>query len=79
MAVIGLGLSIFKRLVDLVNGSLKMFGEPGPANSLVFSLPFEYVSVQSRRRWALPLLSVTIYVKSSVHKLAEHNAGWSRL
>ncbi|MBD8482748.1 ATP-binding protein [Pseudomonas coleopterorum] len=74
----GLGLSICKRLVHLMNGSVRVFSEPGLGSSFAFSLPLEQVTSESQRSWALPLLSELIYVQSSVQELAEHAAGWLR-
>lgn len=74
----GLGLSICKRLVHLMNGSLRVFSEPGLGSSFAFSLPLEHVTVKTQQRWALPLSSEIIYVQSSVQELAEHTAGWLR-
>ncbi|MBI6853142.1 response regulator [Pseudomonas cichorii] len=72
----GLGLSICKRLVHLMNGSLRVFSEPGLGSSFAFTLPLEQVIPQDREPWALPLLSERIYVQSPVQELAKRTAGW---
>nr|WP_314877799.1 ATP-binding protein [uncultured Pseudomonas sp.] len=74
----GLGLSICKRLVHLMNGSLRVFSEPGLGSSFAFTLPLEQVSAHMQHAWALPLVSERIYVHSQVQELAEHTAGWLR-
>ncbi|WP_411383703.1 ATP-binding protein [Pseudomonas sp. L7] len=74
----GLGLSICKRLVHLMNGSLRVFSEPGLGSSFTFTLPLEQVSAHTQYAWAQPLVSERIYVHSQVQELAEHTAGWLR-
>lgn len=74
----GLGLSICKRLVHLMNGSLRVFSEPGLGSSFAFTLPLEQVSSEAYQPWATPLVSERIYVQSPVQELAEHTAGWLR-
>lgn len=74
----GLGLSICKRLVHLMNGSLRVFSEPGLGSSFAFSLPLEQVVTHSHTAWAQPLHSERLYVQSSVLEIAEHVAGWLR-
>lgn len=74
----GLGLSICKRLVHLMNGSLRVFSEPGLGSSFAFTLPLEQVTANLQHAWARPLLSERIYVHSQVQELAEHTAGWLR-
>ncbi|QXI35428.1 ATP-binding protein [Pseudomonas promysalinigenes] len=74
----GLGLSICKRLVHLMNGTLRVFSEPGLGSSFSFTLPLEQVTPDAHQQWATALVSERIYVQSQVQELAEHTAGWLR-
>jgi len=74
----GLGLSICKRLVHLMNGSLRVFSEPGLGSSFAFSLQLEQVAPQEPYSWAKPLFNERIYVYSQVQELADHTAAWLR-
>ncbi|MBC3956406.1 ATP-binding protein [Pseudomonas triticifolii] len=74
----GLGLSICKRLMHLMNGTLRVVSEPGLGSSFAFTLPLEQVSDDGQPAWAQPLLGGRVYVVSPVRELAESVGGWLR-
>lgn len=74
----GLGLSICKRLMHLMNGTLRVVSEPGLGSSFSFTLPLEQVSDDGNDPWAQPLLGERVYVVSPVRELAESVGGWLR-
>jgi two-component system capsular synthesis sensor histidine kinase RcsC len=74
----GLGLSICKRLIHLMNGTLRVVSEPGLGSSFSFTLPLEQVSDDGQASWAQPLLGERVYVVSPVRELAESVGGWLR-
>lgn len=74
----GLGLPICLRLIQLMNGSIRMVSEVGLGSSFSLSLPLE-VPATSGLSAALPeLLPETIHVVSPVRELAETVSGWLR-
>ncbi len=74
----GLGLSICKRLMHLMNGTLRVVSEPGLGSSFSFTLPLEQVCDDGQAPWAQPLLGERVYVVSPVRELAESVGGWLR-
>ncbi|NWD68953.1 response regulator [Pseudomonas gingeri] len=74
----GLGLSICKRLMHLMNGTLRVVSEPGLGSSFSFTLPLEQVCADGQAPWAQPLLGERVYVVSPVRELAESVGGWLR-
>ena len=74
----GLGLSICKRLMHLMNGTLRVVSEPGLGSSFSFTLPLAQVSDDGQAPWAQPLLGERVYVVSPVRELAESVGGWLR-
>lgn len=74
----GLGLSICKRLMHLMNGTLRVVSEPGLGSSFSFTLPLEQVNDDDQAPWAQPLLGERVYVVSPVRELAESVGGWLR-
>ena len=74
----GLGLSICKRLMHLMNGTMRLVSEPGLGSSFTLHLPL--VQVKDATRLGLPggLLPSTVYVVSPLRELAECYCAWLR-
>ncbi|KOX66020.1 histidine kinase [Pseudomonas psychrophila] len=74
----GLGLSICKRLMHLMNGTMRLVSEPGLGSSFTLNLPL--VQVKDATRLGLPgeLLPSTVYVVSPLRELAECYCAWLR-
>ncbi|MEE8875374.1 ATP-binding protein [Pseudomonas helleri] len=72
----GLGLSICKRLMHLMNGSMRVVSEPGLGSSFTLQLPLEQLNAQPTDPGCQPLLAETVYVVATVRELAENFCGW---
>jgi two-component system capsular synthesis sensor histidine kinase RcsC len=72
----GLGLSICKRLMHLMNGSMRVVSEPGLGSSFTLHLSLEQLPPAGPPVFAQPLLPEQIYVVSPVRELAENLCGW---
>jgi len=74
----GLGLSICKRLMHLMNGTMRLVSEPGLGSSFTLHLPLVQVNDASRLGPPGELLPSTVYVVSPLRELAECYCGWLR-
>lgn len=74
----GLGLSTCKRLMHLMNGTMRLVSEPGLGSSFTLHLPLVQVKDASRLGPPGELLPSTVYVVSPLRELAECYCGWLR-
>lgn len=74
----GLGLSICKRLMHLMNGSMRLVSEPGLGSSFTLHLPLEQVRDSGHISPVGELASNVVYVVSQLRELAECYCGWLR-
>jgi len=72
----GLGLSICKRLMHLMNGSMRVVSEPGLGSSFTLHLPLEQLSALEPSAGADELLPELVCVVSPIRELAESICGW---
>ncbi|MBC3950803.1 response regulator [Pseudomonas folii] len=72
----GLGLSICKRLMHLMNGSMRVVSEPGLGSSFTLHLSLEQLPTLGHALFANPLLPEQVYVVSPIRELAENLCGW---
>ncbi|MCU1729172.1 ATP-binding protein [Pseudomonas sp. 7P_10.2_Bac1] len=74
----GLGLSICKRLMHLMNGSMRLVSEPGLGSSFTLHLPLEQVRDAEHVSPLGELAPTLVYVVSPLRELAECYCGWLR-
>ena len=74
----GLGLPICLRLIQLMNGNIRMVSEVGLGSSFSLSLPLEVPGTSGLSATLPELLAETIHVVSPVRELAETVSGWLR-
>jgi len=72
----GLGLSICKRLMHLMNGSMRVVSEPGLGSSFTLHLPLEQLSALEPSLGADELLPELVCVVSPIRELAVSICGW---
>jgi two-component system capsular synthesis sensor histidine kinase RcsC len=72
----GLGLSICNRLVDLMNGTIRLVSEPGLGTSFTVQLTLERRDAMATDKTYEPLLFAPVYVASPVRELAQSISGW---
>jgi len=74
----GLGLSICKRLMHLMNGSMRLVSEPGLGSSFTLRLPLVQVNDPTRLNPLGELSPSVVYVVSPLRELAECYCAWLR-
>ena len=74
----GLGLSICKRLMHLMNGTMRLVSEPGLGSSFTLHLPLVQVNDPVRTSPFGELSPSVVYVVSPLRELAECYCGWLR-
>lgn len=74
----GLGLSICKRLMHLMNGTMRVVSEPGLGSSFTLCLALEQLSGTPDEEAFAELNADVVYVVSPVRELAESVCGWLR-
>ncbi|WP_350616607.1 ATP-binding protein [Pseudomonas sp. HY7a-MNA-CIBAN-0227] len=74
----GLGLSICKRLMHLMNGTMRVVSEPGLGSSFTLCLALEQLSEMKGDVFFGELCADVVYVVSPVRELAESVCGWLR-
>jgi len=74
----GLGLSICKRLMHLMNGSMRVVSEPGLGSSFTLRLPLVQVNDPARLSPLGELSPSVVYVVSPLRELAECYCAWLR-
>ena len=74
----GLGLSICKRLMHLMNGSMRLVSEPGLGSSFTLHLPLEQVRDAKHVSPLGELAPNVVYVVSQLREVAECYCGWLR-
>lgn len=72
----GLGLSICKRLMHLMNGSMRVVSEPGLGSSFTLHLPLEQLPAMEPSLGADELLPELVCVVSPIRELAVSICGW---
>lgn len=74
----GLGLSICKRLMHLMNGSMRLVSEPGLGSSFTLRLPLVQVNDPAHLSPLGELSPSVVYVVSPLRELAECYCAWLR-
>ena len=74
----GLGLSICKRLMHLMNGTMRLVSEPGLGSSFTLHLPMVQVVAPERLGTFGELSPNVVYVVSQIRELAECYCAWLR-
>ncbi|SDV01886.1 ATP-binding protein [Pseudomonas mucidolens] len=74
----GLGLSICKRLMHLMNGTMRLVSEPGLGSSFTLHLPLVQVTEPERLGTFGELSPNVVYVVSQLRELAECYCAWLR-
>ena len=74
----GLGLSICKRLMHLMNGTMRLVSEPGLGSSFTLHLPLVQVRDPQRLSRFCELAPSVVYVVSPLRELAQCYCDWLR-
>ena len=74
----GLGLSICKRLMHLMNGTMRLVSEPGLGSSFTLHLPLVQVREPQRLSRFCELAPTAVYVESPLRELAQCYCDWLR-
>ena len=74
----GLGLSICKRLMHLMNGTMRLVSEPGLGSSFTLHLPLVQVRDPQRLSRFCELAPSAVYVVSPLRELAQCYCDWLR-
>lgn len=74
----GLGLSICKRLMHLMNGTMRLVSEPGLGSSFTLHLPLVQVRDPQRLSRYCDLAPSVVYVVSPLRELAQCYCDWLR-